>query len=516
MSGSSGPAAATEVSAALDLLVGQFSQPLAFLRELVQNSLDAGTNSVEVSVGFDDGQRCAVVEVADTGEGMDREIIDHQLTRLFSSSKEGDFTKIGKFGIGFVSVFAMKPRAVVVDTGRGTQAWRVLFHPDRTFERILLEEPVDGTRVRVFVGMPRSGLAKFRRECRETLLFWCRHCEVEIRFEGVALNQPFALEAPYQFHHQVPGTEIVLAPSDPDDSHFGFYNRGLTLLEGRGSPLPGISFKIRSRYLEHTLTRDQVMQDQNYRKAMRLLEEAAFKRMPEHLMERLRQAPDPELWKAASRVLRWPRRPPALERLPIFTRLDSTRCSLQELRSREGPCHALEADELARAAVAEGETVLLVEGGDDPQLEALQAAGVNSVPVAQRWFLLQERLVGPGDESLLKEVGALLGGLGIREVRLVEPLPGLPRAMRVRAVGRAQRRAELQGPILALQADRGLYPSCASLARHDPNLAGYLLARGVALDLEAGATPGADLLERAIQRRRKTPPERRVTRRKRR
>ena len=35
------------------------------------------------------------------GEGMNEEIIDHQLTRLFASGKAGDLTKIGKFGIGF-------------------------------------------------------------------------------------------------------------------------------------------------------------------------------------------------------------------------------------------------------------------------------------------------------------------------------------------------------------------------------------------------------------------------------
>jgi len=481
---------------------------LAFLRELVQNSLDAGTNRVDVSVHHDAGQGCAVVEVVDTGEGMDREIIDHQLTRLFASSKEGDFTKIGKFGIGFVSVFAVKPRAVVVDTGRAGQAWRVLFHPDRTFDRIVLDEPIDGTRVRVYVDMPRSALSKFSRDCRDTLVFWCRHCEVEVCFDGVPLNQPFSLEATYQFRHAVPGTEVVVAPSDPVNSFFGFYNRGLTLFEGRGSPLPGVSFKVRSRYLEHTLTRDQVLQDENYRKAMRVVEEAAFIRMPRHLMDHLGQTPDPELWKAAANVFQWPGVLPRLERIPVFDGLDSSRFSLRDLRTREGPCHSMEEDELARAAAAEGEKVVLVQGETDPRLEALRAAGLVSVSVAQRWFLPRELPVPPQDEPLLEELRALLEGLGIREVRLIEPVAGLPRAVRIRAVGRAHRRDQAQGPILALQAGRGLSEPCASLGRLDPNLAAFLLARGVVLDLDAGAASGADLLERAVQRRREAPPRR--------
>jgi hypothetical protein len=85
-----------------------------------------------------------VIEVADAGEGMTREIIDNRLTRLFSSAKEGDYTKIGRFGIGFVSVFALDPEIVCVDTGRAGEHWRVVFRRDRSFERIRLTEPGGG------------------------------------------------------------------------------------------------------------------------------------------------------------------------------------------------------------------------------------------------------------------------------------------------------------------------------------------------------------------------------------
>ena len=50
----------------------------------------------------------------------------------------------------------------------------------------------------------------------------------------------------------------------------GYYNRGLTLVEGPAFPgdeagaLTGLSMRIKSRYLEHTLTRDNVLQDENY------------------------------------------------------------------------------------------------------------------------------------------------------------------------------------------------------------------------------------------------------------
>ena len=110
---------AAEVDALLERLVAQFESPYDFLRELVQNAMDAGSDRVEIkleshplraevdSVVFE-------LTVIDAGAGMDEAIIDQELTRLFASSKSGDRTMAGGFGIGFVSVFAWEPEAVLV------------------------------------------------------------------------------------------------------------------------------------------------------------------------------------------------------------------------------------------------------------------------------------------------------------------------------------------------------------------------------------------------------------------
>lgn len=68
--------------AALDTLIHQFSDPLSFYREMVQNSLDAGSPRVDINVREEAGQM--VVSVEDWGKGMTAEVIDTQLTRLFS------------------------------------------------------------------------------------------------------------------------------------------------------------------------------------------------------------------------------------------------------------------------------------------------------------------------------------------------------------------------------------------------------------------------------------------------
>src|SRR5690606_6959127 len=124
------------VSDALDKLIHQFSDPLSFYREVIQNALDAGSQEVEIRLSFeagDDERGVATIFVDDWGEGMTREIIEKRLTRLFSSSKDGDRTKIGKFGIGFVSIFATDPELICIDTSREGEHWRILFKADKRF-----------------------------------------------------------------------------------------------------------------------------------------------------------------------------------------------------------------------------------------------------------------------------------------------------------------------------------------------------------------------------------------------
>src|SRR3989338_6510013 len=108
-------------------LVNQFSDTLAFYRELIQNSIDAGSNRIDVSLEYvlePGGQGKAVMRVEDDGGGMDEDIIDNFLLVLFKSSKENDLTKIGKFGVGFLSVFAPKPSLGRASTSQNKEKQR--------------------------------------------------------------------------------------------------------------------------------------------------------------------------------------------------------------------------------------------------------------------------------------------------------------------------------------------------------------------------------------------------------
>ncbi|MFH2005996.1 MAG: hypothetical protein ABI333_05350, partial [bacterium] len=195
-------------------------------------------------------------------------------------------TKIGKFGIGFVSIFALEPEAVLLHTGRGGEFWEILFHADRSFTKTRVDSPVEGTQITLFLSGDEERYRALVKDGLDTLKRWVLHSDVEISFEDrtfgtgepEGINEPFTLEGVISVHVEEEGTQMALC-YDLEPT-FGFYNQGLTLAVLRDADevpprFGNITFKIKSRYLEHTLSRETVLRDENFEKAMRLLEAAA-------------------------------------------------------------------------------------------------------------------------------------------------------------------------------------------------------------------------------------------------
>jgi hypothetical protein len=277
-------------------LIEQFSEPLSCLRELVQNAIDANSGEVEIDFEYESvqtdggGQGRMVLHVRDFGEGMDRDLIEGRLTELFSSGKDEDYTKIGRFGIGFVSVFALEPEVVCLDTGRSGEYWRVLFDGEGSFELLSREYPVEGTHVRIVKQMSRADFTAMRGRARNVVTYWCKHASIPVRVEGKDIRESFDIESECTATYTEEGTRIVAGLVDSRDASYGYYNRGLTLEEGDEGPLSYVTFKIDSRYLEHTLTRDQVVEDENFHKAIGRLEELVETDLPARLMDQLEEA----------------------------------------------------------------------------------------------------------------------------------------------------------------------------------------------------------------------------------
>jgi molecular chaperone HtpG len=274
------------VDDALDRLVNQFSDSMAFFRELIQNALDAGSEEVEVWFEHRDGRM--IIHVDDWGEGMNREIIETRLTRLFSSSKDGDRTKIGKFGIGFVSVFAIAPEAVCIDTSRDGEHWRILFDAQRKFSLIRREEPVEGTKLQIFKLASTSEYQQFRVRAREVVGYWCKHVEGEIRVDGELINEAFDLDAPIKVGHTHEQEQVIVGHPRAGQAFAGFYNRGLTLIEEQ--TIPGIALKASSPHLEHTLTRDDVIREAGFMRLMDRIHALIAGELCEQVFVALREA----------------------------------------------------------------------------------------------------------------------------------------------------------------------------------------------------------------------------------
>ncbi len=481
---------AVGVDDALETLVRQFSDPLACLRELVQNSLDAGSRQIDVAMSHTDG--VMTLEVQDQGEGMDRQIIDSKLTRLFASSKEGDFTKIGRFGIGFVSVFALEPDAVVVDTGRGGEKWRVLFRKDRSFARIALEEPVAGTRVRIIKAVSPEEYADLRSRAVDVLRYWCKHVEGEISFEGEVISGPLGLERmQVEVRHQEEGTLVIVGIVEGFQTFAGFYNKGLTLYEGEEEGLPCLAFKVSSRYLEHTLTRDNVLHDDSFQKAMDIVRRLAGVPLHTALYARLAQAARPQDWRALGARLRLKALPEALDDRPIVP-AEGGPLSIKALRrlGTKGRLYsAVASDPLTRACHAEGTPVLLV-GPHGREIAGVVKEATGKEPLdLQRHFVMpspaspsEAERFGPLRDALL----ALLPDLNVAAV-----VPGhLPTLLDQVAIGVA--RLDVPTPASEIQKlDSGLFsrkrtlvvnldhPAVAELVSvlPEPELCAWLLAR---------------------------------------
>lgn len=227
---------AAEVDALLERLVAQFESPYDFLRELVQNAMDAGSDRVEVTLeshplrqtdpGAEPDELIFELTVLDTGAGMDEAIIDQELTRLFASGKSGDRTMAGGFGIGFVSVFAWEPEAVLVHTGRGGESWELVFYADRSFDKVALEDPIEGTTISLFRRGRKAEREAIAEAVRDSLWRWCRFCPLELSFEDLDGDDP---------------AELIQDSPEPAELGLG---AGLTAAEVRGESTLRVSFAV--------------------------------------------------------------------------------------------------------------------------------------------------------------------------------------------------------------------------------------------------------------------------------
>jgi len=300
-------------------IIEQFADPYAFLRELVQNAIDAGSPSIDVSLTHR-APTTALVRVRDRGVGMPRDVVEDGLLVLFRSTKENDDSTIGKFGVGFASVLAMRPSLIRVDTVfEGT---RHVLHlsPDLSYELFDAGRArQSGTTVELEIDLPAAELPRFADACRESLERWCRHATVPISFavtdapradggdsddtdsdggdssdgKPIRIDRPLGLDgvlAEVRATSSDGRTAAVVGLPDDGQPYLGLFNHGLTLYETREPLLGPIAVKVQDPHLGHTLSRDSVRRDDAYDRAIAFARRVAERELPAALVGALRDA----------------------------------------------------------------------------------------------------------------------------------------------------------------------------------------------------------------------------------
>jgi molecular chaperone HtpG len=267
----------------VDDIVRQFADPYAFFRELVQNAIDAGATKITVRLVHDETEQVARISVEDDGSGMSAEVLQGDLTVLFKSTKENRDDAIGKFGIGFVSVLALGPTLVAVDTSVGDGVrHRLELHQDHTYDLLRAEGKGRGTTVTLHVPTTTDELDERIGRSRASLSKWCLHARVPIILlihTTGSQAAPERIDRPLDLAGaliEVKGvsrdgrTEVVVGLGAAPVARGAFYNRGLLLHESE-DVFPGIGavwFKVADGRLEHTLSRDDVRRDAHFASAL--------------------------------------------------------------------------------------------------------------------------------------------------------------------------------------------------------------------------------------------------------
>ncbi|MBT3218272.1 MAG: hypothetical protein HN348_04220 [Proteobacteria bacterium] len=420
-----GGGAATE---ALQDLVGQFADPHAFVRELIQNSLDAGASSIEVVMDYADA--ILTVAVIDDGSGMDRETIEGYLLTLFRSTKEDDLTKIGKFGIGFVSLFAIGPTQVVVDTGRDSIWLQVVFAADRSYTLYEKEDPYEGTTVTLNLERKAKEAQKTCELIHQSAEKWCRFVDADIftTASGIAqgwdarlISADFTVDSPMLVQSESDGFLAIMGPSP--SPQVGFYCRGLTLWESESPILAGVSFKVEGRHLEHTLTRDNVLRNRHYKLVMHRLK-AMVNDVGKELTDAIVAAVAEGNYSRVNELFgcvahevawSWDRRVPLIpavgrEPLSINDLAGGLLGKLWQQVTKGTPLYFGSADDpLANAVAASGQTVVVATSKRDPLLAwAVRWGHKDPQPVAKAFVMALPIELKPQEQALFEATKSLV------------------------------------------------------------------------------------------------------------
>jgi hypothetical protein len=207
--------------------------PWFFLRELAQNSRDAGARSIRVSALSEAGTE--TLAFVDDGSGMTLDHARRFFFRLYASNKGQDPAAAGRYGIGFWTVLRFRPTAIRIESRSNSDSWAVALDADLNARPLPCTLDRHGTAISLSRPAAASSAEGFAAELERALLAYCRYLRRNDRkgtmlplwFAGRNLVEPMALPGPLSLSFR----------SGPVEGAVGLGKKPLVRLYARGLPV---------------------------------------------------------------------------------------------------------------------------------------------------------------------------------------------------------------------------------------------------------------------------------------
>ncbi len=211
--------------------------PWYFLRELAQNSRDAGARAIRVEAQAGGGGSETIV-FADDGRGMTLAHARRFLFRLHASDKGGDPAAAGRYGVGFWTVLRFGPSLIRIDSRRGGESWAVELDAGLAARASDCRRRDPGTTVTLVRPARCPAPGEFQRQVGEGLRAYCRYLRRNDRrgsplplvYGDSELTEPMALPGPLSLRFRSGPVEGAVGLAENPEVRL--YARGLPVWRG--------------------------------------------------------------------------------------------------------------------------------------------------------------------------------------------------------------------------------------------------------------------------------------------
>jgi len=269
----------------IDELAKQFLEPEDAFRELLQNSIDSITQQIDVDYQERPAEREDYVKLdivfEDYGCGMNHFEREEFFLKLFKSSKEKDKRKIGKYGIGISSVFALGIDEFYVEScaenkkDKIKEAWSLYLKDIKNNPHTIISEIKErkGTKLILTKTMKKDQVEAFKKKAKDKMKYFCKRSRTPIYVEKDFINEEFDIDSSIKSYKSYDGLEFVIAITD---SPFYELHNNRLLLEEKHKPLfkkwDNLSVLISSYDFKHTFSRDSIKKNEDYHKIIEFVE----------------------------------------------------------------------------------------------------------------------------------------------------------------------------------------------------------------------------------------------------